>query len=70
MEAATAYQLGIQLGGTNRYEGVISERAKMGEPDTELAPRHIKIAIDQMHAVTTKFWLCGVILGGGFIVFT
>ena len=70
LEAATAYQLGIQLGGTNRYEGVISERAKMGEPDTELAPRHIKIAIDQMHAVTTKFWLCGVILGGGFIVFT
>ena len=70
LEAATAYQLGIQLGGTNRYEGVISERAKMGEPDTELAPRHIKIAIDQMHAVTTKFWLCGVILGGVFIVFT
>ncbi|MGX9133104.1 adenosylcobinamide-phosphate synthase CbiB [Rummeliibacillus sp. JY-2-4R] len=70
LEAATAYQLGIQLGGTNCYEGVISKRAKMGEPETELAPRHIKLAIRQMHTVTILFWLCGVILGGVFIVFT
>ena len=70
LEAATAYQLGIQLGGTNSYKGVISERAKMGEPETELAPRHIKIAIEQMHAVTTLFWLTGVIIGGIFIVIT
>ncbi|MFJ8263125.1 adenosylcobinamide-phosphate synthase CbiB [Rummeliibacillus sp. NPDC094406] len=70
LEAATAYQLGIQLGGTNSYKGVISERAKMGEPETELAPRHIKIAIEQMHAVTTLFWLTGVIIGGILIVVT
>ena len=70
LEAATAYQLGIQLGGTNRYKGIISERAKMGEPDTELAPKHIKIAIEQMHTVTTWFWLLGVVIGGIYIVIT
>lgn len=70
LEAATAYQLGIQLGGTNRYKGVISERAKMGEPETKLAPRHIKIAIEQMHEVTIWFWLLGVVIGGIYIVIT
>ena len=70
LEAATAYQLGIQLGGTNRYKGIISERAKMGEPETELAPKHIKLAIEQMHTVTTWFWLIGVVIGGIYIVIT
>lgn len=70
LEAATAYQLGIQLGGTNSYKGVISERAKMGEKEQELTPRHIKVAIDQMHSVTSLFWLCGVIIGGILIVIT
>lgn len=70
LEAATAYQLGIQLGGTNRYKGVVSERAKMGEPETQLAPKHIKIAIEQMHEVTIWFWLLGVVIGGIYIVIT
>lgn len=70
LEAATAYQLGIQLGGTNSYNGLISERAKMGKPEAELAPKHIKLAIEQMHSVTTLFWLTGVIIGGIYIVIT
>ncbi|WP_102693131.1 adenosylcobinamide-phosphate synthase CbiB [Rummeliibacillus pycnus] len=70
LEAATAYQLGIQLGGTNSYKGIISERAKMGETEIELAPRHIKIAIEQMHSVTTWFWLLGVVIGGIYLVIT
>lgn len=68
LEAATAYQLGIQLGGTNSYKGIISERAKMGEPEIELEPRHIKIAIEQMHSATTWFWLTGIVIGGIYIV--
>lgn len=70
LEAATAYQLGIQLGGVNRYQGVVSNRAKMGKPLMELEPRHIQCAITQMHVVTWLFWLCGLLLGGVFIVIT
>ena len=42
----------------------------MGEPETELAPKHIKLAIEQMHTVTTWFWLIGVVIGGIYIVIT
>jgi len=70
LEAATAYQLAIQLGGTNSYKGIISERARMGVPEIELAPRHIKLAIQQMHVVTIWFWLAGVLIGGIYIVIT
>ena len=41
LEAATAVQLGIRLGGFNRYGGVESFRAYMGEPDNTMQKIHI-----------------------------
>ncbi|MGE7917343.1 adenosylcobinamide-phosphate synthase CbiB [Viridibacillus sp. NPDC093762] len=70
LEAATAYQLGIQLGGVNSYRGIISNRAKMGEVHFELGPQHIIHSIKQMQIVTILFWLLMVILGGIFVVIT
>ncbi|NRD79316.1 cobalamin biosynthesis protein CobD [Bacillus sp. BRMEA1] len=40
-EAAAAVILGIQLGGINYYKGMISDRAKMGEPQTTIQAEHI-----------------------------
>ncbi|QOV10343.1 adenosylcobinamide-phosphate synthase CbiB [Viridibacillus arvi] len=70
LEAATAYQLGIQLGGVNSYKGIVSNRAKMGECHFELGPQHIIRSIKQMQIVTILFWLLMVILGGAFVVIT
>ncbi|MFF3101030.1 adenosylcobinamide-phosphate synthase CbiB [Viridibacillus arvi] len=70
LEAATAYQLGIQLGGVNSYKGIVSNRAKMGECQFELVPQHIIRSIKQMQIVTILFWLLMVILGGVFVVIT
>ena len=43
-EAAVASILGIQLGGLNYYKGLISNRAKMGEPIQPIQPEHIREA--------------------------
>ncbi|CAH2712962.1 Cobalamin biosynthesis protein CobD [Neobacillus rhizosphaerae] len=40
-EAAVAAILGIQLGGRNYYKGVVSNRAKMGEPIYPIQAEHI-----------------------------
>lgn len=68
LEAATAYQLGVQLGGTNYYKGVVSKRATMGQKEVELAPRHIQLAVNHMYTVTAYFWLIGIMIGGVMIV--
>ncbi|HHY71662.1 MAG TPA: cobalamin biosynthesis protein CobD [Bacillus bacterium] len=47
-EAAMAGLLEIQLGGRNTYKGVVSERARMGEPIHRLAVFHIDEAIVTM----------------------
>ena len=60
LEAATAVQLGIRLGGYNRYGGVESFRAYMGEPYEAMQRIHIKKAIRHMYVCT---W-CVVITGG------
>ncbi|MCE7791607.1 adenosylcobinamide-phosphate synthase CbiB [Salipaludibacillus sp. CUR1] len=54
-EAAAAGLLGVQLGGRNTYNGVVSEREPMGEPLEKLRCCHINRAITFMH--------------GGWIVF-
>jgi adenosylcobinamide-phosphate synthase len=43
-EAAVASIMGIQLGGINYYSGVISNRAKMGEPIQRIQFEHIREA--------------------------
>lgn len=64
LEAATAWQLGIRLGGYNRYSGIESFRAYMGEPYFTMQKQHIKRAIKQMYICT--WWL--LLIGGIFYV--
>lgn len=48
-EAMVANLLGVQLGGTNRYRGEVSERARLGTPREPLRHAHIGAAIRLMH---------------------
>lgn len=64
LEAATAYQMGIQLGGLNYYEGIASHRAEMGESNVRLQSNHIMETVEQMHRTTFAFWLVCSLLGG------
>ncbi|MCP2033718.1 adenosylcobinamide-phosphate synthase [Planomicrobium sp. HSC-17F08] len=66
LEAATAVQLGIQLGGVNTYKGIQSVRARMGTPVYALQARHIKGAVRHMHIATICFFILFAI--GGLIL--
>ncbi|RNF40054.1 adenosylcobinamide-phosphate synthase CbiB [Planococcus salinus] len=57
LEAATAIQLGVELGGVNTYKGIRSVRARMGAPIVPLEARHIHCAIQHMHQVTMWFFI-------------
>ncbi|RFU62524.1 adenosylcobinamide-phosphate synthase CbiB [Peribacillus glennii] len=63
-EAATAAILGIQLGGINYYKGLISDRAKMGEPLSPLTSKHIIQSISLMQRSSLSFllllWVSGI----------
>lgn len=67
LEAATAIQLGIQLGGENQYGGIKSFRALMGTPNFVLNRQHILNAIQQMYIATLSFYL---LIGGIYIAIT
>jgi adenosylcobinamide-phosphate synthase len=62
-EAATAAMLGIQLGGLNYYNGIPSNRAKMGEPYIKLNADHILHSIKILKRTVLLFiillWLGG-----------
>jgi adenosylcobinamide-phosphate synthase len=64
LEAATAYQLGVQLGGKNTYKGIPSKRARMGMPENPLRAIHILHTIRQMHIAVFLFWLWMMCIGG------
>lgn len=64
LEAATACQLGVQLGGLNMYKGIPSNRPHMGVSLTPLRAIHIKYTIRQMHIATFLFWLMMMVIGG------
>lgn len=57
LEAATAVQLGVQLGGKNMYQGIESFRATMGEKLVPLTKEHIATAIIHMRVATLLFTL-------------
>jgi len=63
LEAATAVQLGIELGGVNSYGGVRSIRAKMGEPLFKLEATHIRSAVNQMNIAAISFFAL-IAIGG------
>ena len=62
-EAAMAGALGVQLGGTNYYEGVAAEHPPMGEPIRPLSPPCIS---DALHIMWTVF-LIGTLLAAGVL---
>ncbi|PRY59391.1 adenosylcobinamide-phosphate synthase [Vreelandella songnenensis] len=59
-EAMVARLLGVQLGGINTYQGVISHRATLGEPFEALRVAHIGTTISLMH----MGWLLFAVLMG------
>lgn len=65
-EAAMAAILGVQLGGTNTYGGVISERPKIGDAVHALTKEHIRQAVSVMWRTLFAFVL--LLLIGGMIV--
>ena len=56
-EAMVANLLGVQLGGTNVYQGAVSHRATLGEPLTSLRVAHIDTTIGLMHGAWLIFFL-------------
>lgn len=64
LEAATAWQLGVKLGGKNTYRGRVSERPEIGPGDVPLTASHIKSAITEMHTVSFVFWTLMTVIGG------
>lgn len=62
LEAATAWQLGIRLGGYNRYGSRISFRAYMGKPIEEMNRSHIRMAISHMYLSTIYMLVFGGVL--------
>jgi adenosylcobinamide-phosphate synthase len=65
-EAAVAAILGIQLGGINYYKGLISNRAKMGEPIQPIQAEHILKANHILKRTVLLFllllWIGGMLL--------
>lgn len=62
-EAMVARLLGVQLGGTNFYQGVVSQRATLGEPLEPLVVAHINATIRLMHGG----WILFMLLSAGVI---
>lgn len=69
-EAAVAAILGIQLGGINYYKGIVSNRAKMGEPIVLIQAGHILLANRILDKTVFLFllllWIGGIIFEVAF----
>ena len=65
-EAAMAAILGVQLGGMNTYQGVVSHRPKIGDAVCELQKQHIRKSVHVMICTVIAFILLLSI--GGVIV--
>jgi adenosylcobinamide-phosphate synthase len=65
-ESAVAGALGIELGGTNMYFGVTSERARMGWPTRPLQPDDIVLTVRLLYSVS--FILFIGVIAGWFVV--
>ncbi|WP_428910542.1 adenosylcobinamide-phosphate synthase CbiB [Niallia sp. Krafla_26] len=65
-EAGAAALLGVQLGGTNTYKGIVSKRALMGDPVYPLKQNHI-LNVNIILSRTVLFFLLFLWLGGVLI---
>lgn len=63
LEAATAWQLGVILGGKTTYRGIQSERPEIGPGEVTLDASHIKASISEMHFISFMFWLMITMIG-------
>lgn len=66
-EAIVARLLGVQLGGTNFYQGVASHRATLGEPLESLRVAHISATVSLMHGAWMLFMLLSVVVMTGLL---
>ncbi len=66
-EAIVARLLGVQLGGTNFYQGVASHRATLGEPLESLRVAHISGTVSLMHGAWMLFMLLSVVVMTGLL---
>ncbi len=64
-EAMVARLLGVQLGGTNYYQGVASHRATLGEPLEPLRVAHISATLQLMHGAWLLFMGLSVLVIAG-----
>ncbi|GEN28918.1 cobalamin biosynthesis protein CobD [Halovibrio variabilis] len=64
-EAMVARLLGVQLGGTNYYQGVVSQRATLGKPLEVLQVTHITATVRLMHGAWLLFMLLSVVVIAG-----
>lgn len=64
-EAMVARLLGVQLGGINYYQGVMSQRATLGEPLEVLQVAHITATVRLMHGAWLLFMLLSVVVIAG-----
>lgn len=63
LEAATAWQLGITLGGETTYRGKKSVRSEIGPGNFPLDASYIKASILEMQVTSFIFWLLFTIIG-------
>jgi adenosylcobinamide-phosphate synthase len=68
-EAAMAGALGVQLGGTNFYAGVRYEKPTIGDADSPLIPKHIRLSVGLMFLTTLLFIVIGAMVRWGTISF-
>lgn len=68
-EAAVALGLGIQLGGYNYYQGVLSKAQTIGQSNRPLEREDIKKTIQSMH-ITSLLFLLLIMLGAIIYEFT
>ncbi|MBS2968705.1 cobalamin biosynthesis protein CobD [Metabacillus sp. KIGAM252] len=65
-EAAVAFMLHIELGGVNFYQGIRSDRAKMGKPERKLKRVHIIQSVEMMERTVFAFivflWIGGMLV--------
>lgn len=63
LEAATAWQLGVTLGGKSTYRGVVSERPEIGPGHRQLTAPDIQSTIVHMHIVSFACWILLTAIG-------